>query len=74
MPQFSGKLVFLVKEVKLIRVSSIELGDIVLAHTSDNLVRARIFSKKTTQSTRFVLVTRVRVNSSQSYPLSSVKA
>ena len=47
MPQIAGKLIlYLVKEVKLIRVSSLELGDIVLAHTSDNLVRAPIFSKK----------------------------
>ena len=45
-PQIIGKLFFqLVKEVKLICVRLIELDDIVLVCTSDNLVRASIFQK-----------------------------
>ena len=46
-PRFVLKLIFyLVKEVKLARVSLIELDDIVLVRTSDNLARVCILSKK----------------------------
>ena len=63
--RIDNKFIFLlVKEVKLINVSSIELDDIVFAHTNAKLIQnidSSIIFEKSIQRTRVTLVMRVRL-------------